>query len=93
MFIGIYVQTYSVLQDFPSVRIVGHIAHKNIWLLHVLPFCVQLVFPSEKIVCHIAYKDFLFLRRETYSLNIFRLYVDDEKFCVQMVTENFLLCS
>ena len=46
MFIGLYVQTYGVLQDFPFEEIAGRIAHKDIWLLHVLPFCVEKDFPS-----------------------------------------------
>ena len=41
MFIGFYVQIYSALQDFLSEKIVGRIAHKDIWLLHALPFCVE----------------------------------------------------
>ena len=45
MFIDFYVQTYGVLQDFPSEKIVSRNADKDIWLLHVLPFCVQQDFP------------------------------------------------
>ena len=57
MFIDFYVQTYGVLQDLSSEKIVGHIAHKNIWLLHVLPFCVQQGAPLMLLDICIADKD------------------------------------
>ena len=37
--------TYGVLQDFSCGKIGGHIAHKCIWLPHVLPSDVQLDVP------------------------------------------------
>ena len=56
MFIGLYVQTYGVLQDFSCEKIVGHIAHKGIWLLHVLSFCVRQGVPLHLHDNCIAYK-------------------------------------
>ena len=40
IFISVHVQTCGVWLDFPSEKIVGCIAGKNTWLLHVLPFGV-----------------------------------------------------